>query len=91
MAERCESGEPEPDSLSDQAARNTLALNPLIGQRRNLLTPQDEKGAQLFYNFAVTPAIRLITSFQHIWGPVLAQVETRQKGADVFLTRLTID
>jgi polyhydroxyalkanoate synthase subunit PhaC len=31
MAERPESGEPQSDSLSEQAARNTLALNPLVG------------------------------------------------------------
>jgi polyhydroxyalkanoate synthase subunit PhaC len=31
--ERLDAGEPEPDSLPDQAARNTLALNPLIGLR----------------------------------------------------------
>ena len=33
MIDRPDIGEPEPDSLSDQAARNTLALNPLIGMR----------------------------------------------------------
>ena len=34
-AARSNAAEPEPDSLSDQAARNTLALNPLIGLRVN--------------------------------------------------------
>jgi hypothetical protein len=54
-------------------------------------SPFKTKGGELFYNFAVTPAIRLSPSYQQIWDPVLAQVDTRQKSADVFLARLTID
>ena len=34
MAERSERGEAQSDSLSEQAAGNTLALNPLVGLQR---------------------------------------------------------
>ncbi|MFO1109302.1 MAG: carbohydrate porin [Bradyrhizobium sp.] len=54
------------------------------------LTIEDEKGIEVFYDFAVTPAIRLIPSYQHIWNPLLAQVQSRANHADVFLTRATI-
>jgi hypothetical protein len=37
---------------------------------------------EVFYNFAVTPAIRLIPSYQHIWHPLAAKVAKSQ-------TRLT--
>jgi porin len=46
---------------------------------------KDEKGIEVFYDFAITPAIRLIPSYQHIWDPLTAQVATKQSGADVFL------
>ncbi len=50
----------------------------------------DEKGTDVFYDFAVTPAVRLIPSYQHIWNPLTAQVAKRQTSADVFLLRLTL-
>jgi porin len=51
---------------------------------------KDEKGLEAFYNIAITPAIRLIPSYQHIWDPLTAQAATKQSGADVFLARLNI-
>ncbi len=53
-------------------------------------TVKDEKGIEVFYDFAITPAIRLIPSYQHIWDPLTAQVATKQSGADVFLARVTV-
>ena len=50
----------------------------------------DESGIEVFYNFAVTPALRLIPSYQHIWHPLAAQVAKGQDHADLFLTRLTV-
>jgi carbohydrate-selective porin OprB len=50
----------------------------------------NESGIEVFYNFAVTPAIRLIPSYQHIWHPLAAQVAKGQDHADLFLTRLTV-
>jgi len=50
----------------------------------------DEKGVEVFYDLAITPAVRLIPSYQHIWNPFSAQVVTDQDHADIFLTRLTV-
>jgi len=50
----------------------------------------DEKGVEIFYDLAITPAVRLIPSYQHIWNPFVAQVVTDQDHADIFLTRLTV-
>src|SRR5262245_36424047 len=33
----------------------------------------DESGVEVFYDLAVTPAVRLIPSYQHIWNPFSAQ------------------
>lgn len=55
----------------------------------NTVTVKDEKGMGVFYDFAVTPAVRVIPSYQHIWDPLTAQVATQQSSADVFLARLT--
>lgn len=51
---------------------------------------KNEKGTEVFYDFAITPAVRLIASYQHIWNPLTAEVITRQSHADVFLLRLTL-
>jgi hypothetical protein len=50
----------------------------------------DEKGVEVFYDLAITPAVHLIPSYQHIWDPFTAQVVTDQDHADIFLTRLTV-
>ena len=49
----------------------------------------DESGVEVFYDLAVTPAVKLIPSYQHVWNPFSAQVVTDQDHADIFLTRLT--
>jgi hypothetical protein len=53
-------------------------------------TVKDEKGIEVFYDFAITPAIRLIPSYQHIWNPLTAGVTAQQSTADVFLVRLAV-
>ena len=53
-------------------------------------TVKDEQGVEIFYDYAITPAVRLIPSYQHIWQPLTAQVATKQSEADVFLARLTV-
>jgi porin len=50
----------------------------------------DESGVEVFYDLAITPAVRIIPSYQHIWNPFSAQVVTDQDHADIFLTRLTV-
>ena len=49
----------------------------------------DESGIEVFYNFAITPAVRLIPSYQHIWHPLAAHAKG-QDHTDLFLTRLTV-
>lgn len=51
---------------------------------------KDEKGMELFYDFAITPAVRLNASYQHIWNPFSAQVAAKENSTDVFLGRLNI-
>jgi len=51
---------------------------------------KDESGVEVFYDFAITPAVRFIPSYQHIWFPLTAQVATNQDHADVFLARLNL-
>ena len=53
-------------------------------------TAKDEQGTEVFYDFAVTPAIRIIPTYQHIWDPAVALVSKRQDHSDVFLLRLTL-
>jgi glutamyl-tRNA reductase len=38
----------------------------------------------------MTPAIRFIPSYQHIWDPIAARVSQHENGADVFLARMTV-
>jgi porin len=52
-------------------------------------TVKNEKGTEVFYDFAITPAIRLIPSYQHIWNPLTAEVVRNHHGADVFNVRLS--
>ncbi|WP_263381401.1 carbohydrate porin [Granulicella arctica] len=51
---------------------------------------KDEKGVEAFYGIALTPAIRLIPSYQHIWNPIVAEVTKHEDHSDVFLVRLTM-
>jgi hypothetical protein len=50
---------------------------------------KNESGIEVFYDFAVTPAVRIIPSYQHIWNPLAAEVSKDHNKADVFLARLT--
>jgi len=53
-------------------------------------TPKNEDGLEVFYDLAITPAIRVIPSYQHIWNPLTAVVLKNERGADVFLVRLSL-
>jgi porin len=50
----------------------------------------DEQGVELFYDFAITPAVRLVPSYQYIWNPLIAKVTQNQNHANVVLARLSI-
>lgn len=50
----------------------------------------DERGLEVFYDFAITPAVRLIPSYQHLWSPLVADVVAGQDHTDLILLRLTI-
>ena len=73
------------NKISGQLKRNVSELTLFT---RNI---QDEKGMEVFYDFALTPAIRLIPSYQHIWNPLIAQATQQRDHADLFLTRVTIN
>jgi len=64
-----------------------LDIEQLSGSKN---TVQNEKGSEIFYDFAITPAIRFIPSYQHIWDPLTAEVTRHQRGADVFLARFAV-
>ncbi len=49
-----------------------------------------DAGRNLRPDFAITPAIRFIPSYQHIWNPIAARVSEHENGADVFLSRMTV-
>jgi carbohydrate-selective porin OprB len=50
-------------------------------------TVKNENGLEVFYDVAITPAIRLIPNYQHIWNPMTARVAKNEHGADVLLLR----
>ena len=51
---------------------------------------RNEEGSEIFYDFAITPALRLIPSYQHIWNPLTAEATRNQRGADVFFARIAV-
>jgi porin len=53
-------------------------------------TAKNEQGLEVFYDVAITPAIRLIPSYQHIWNPLTAEVAKNERSADVFNLRLSL-
>ena len=53
-------------------------------------TLKNEQGLEVFYDVAITPAIRLIPSYQHIWNPTTAGVVTNERGADILLLRSAV-
>jgi porin len=66
-------------------------LKETVSQATNgALNIRDEKGLEVFYSFALTPAIRVIPSYQHIRDPLLAQIKTSDNGADAFFVRLSV-
>src|ERR1700689_1537872 len=42
---------------------------------------KNENRLEVFYDFAITPAISLIPSYQHIWNPMSAGVTKNEHGA----------
>jgi hypothetical protein len=53
-------------------------------------TVRNETGTEIFYNFAVTPAINVNAGYQHIWNPLVATITANQNHADLFLIRLNL-
>lgn len=53
-------------------------------------TVRNENGMEIFYDFAVTPAINVNAGYQHIWNPFVAGVTVNQDHADLFLARLNV-
>ena len=53
-------------------------------------TLKNEEGLEAFYSFAITPAMKLIPSYQHIWNPMTAEVAKNERAANVFLLRLSL-
>jgi porin len=53
-------------------------------------TLKNEQGLEVFYDVAITAAIRLIPSYQHIWNPTTARVAKNERSADVFLLRSSV-
>ena len=51
---------------------------------------KNEKGIEVFYDFAITPAIRVNPGYQHVWDPLIAQVATNHRWANVFLLRFNL-
>ena len=51
---------------------------------------KNEQGVEVFYDFAITPAIKVIPSYQHTWNPLSATVARNQRAADVFLARVNV-
>jgi porin len=66
--------------LEDDIARLTEAA----------VTPKNENGLEVFYDFAITPAIRVTPSYQHVWDPLTAAAVKNERGADVFFARLSL-
>ena len=53
------------------------------------LNVKNEQGMEVFYDYAITPAIRIIPSYQHIWNP-LSAVAAGHTDADLWMMRGTI-
>jgi porin len=54
-----------------------------------LLNVKNEQGIEVFYDYAITPAVRLIPSYQHIWNP-LSAIGAGHTDADLWMMRGTI-
>ena len=51
---------------------------------------ENEKGIEVFYDFAITPAIRVEPGYQHVWNPLTAAVAVKENHTDLFLARLNV-
>lgn len=51
---------------------------------------RDEKGMEVFCDFAFIPAMRLIISYQDIWDRLAARVTENEKATDVLTARMTV-
>jgi hypothetical protein len=51
---------------------------------------KNEKGIEVFYDFAITPAIRVNPGYQHVWNALITQVVTNHRWANVFLLRFNL-
>ncbi|WP_257170019.1 carbohydrate porin [Bradyrhizobium sp. SRS-191] len=72
------------NKISDRLKTSITAIS------RGQAAARDESGMEVFYNFAITPAVRLIPSYQHIWHPLAADVAERRKSTDILQARLTV-
>jgi hypothetical protein len=72
------------NTISDKLKTDITELS------RGMAAAHDESGMEVFYNFAITPAVRVIPSYQHIWHPLAAEVAERHKSTDIFQTRVTV-
>ncbi len=50
---------------------------------------KNEQGMEVFYDYAITPAVRLIPSYQHIWNP-LSGVAVGNDHTDLWMMRGTV-
>ena len=51
---------------------------------------KNEKGIEAFYDFAISPAVRVIPGYQYVWDPFTAQVVANRRSANLFLLRFTV-
>jgi len=75
--------------VGDNATSNDLK-NSIKRLTFNTASVNDEMGMEIFYDFAITPAIRFMPSYQHIWDPIAARVSKHENWADLFLSRMTV-
>lgn len=47
----------------------------------------DEHGVEVFYDIAITPAISLNISYQHVWNPFQAALASDRDSADILMVR----
>jgi len=90
------------NGLSDDRANDSFGLgiyhNGISQPLKDAITrltgdtaiPKNENGLEVFYDFAVTPAIRVIPSYQHVWNALTADVAKNRRSADVLLVRLSL-
>ena len=61
-----------------------------VSQLTDGTTVKNENGLEIFYDFAITPAININVGYQHIWNPLTASVTLNRNHADLFLARLNL-